>query len=125
MGRICWALLILLLLLGTPASSQYVAAIQACSRDVVVFCGSDRTEGNRLAECSKAHFQDFTESCKAALVKITAVRKACEVDIQQQCPGLKPGAGRILLCVKQHFGAMSEPCKDAIGHAAERKGQAR
>jgi hypothetical protein len=69
----------------------------------------------------KGHFQDFTEPCKAALVRITAVRESCGVDIHQQCPDIKPGAGRILLCVKKHFAALSEPCKEAIGRAAERK----
>ena len=121
MGRIYWAFAILVLVSASPASSQYVPVIQACSRDVVVFCGPDRTDGSRLAECTKAHFQDFTEPCKAALVKITAVRRACGVDIQQQCTRVKAGAGRILLCVKQHFAALSEPCKDAIGQGAERK----
>jgi hypothetical protein len=72
-------------------------------------------------ECVKAHFQDFTEPCKTALVKIAAVRESCGADIHEQCPALKPGAGRILLCVKKHFVALSEPCKEAIGRAAERK----
>ena len=121
MGRISGLLQYCALLLVSPAFGQYVAVIQQCSRDFVKFCGPDRSEGSRLAECTKAHFQDFAEPCKAALVKITEVRTACGLDIQQQCPGVKAGAGRILLCVKQHFAAMSEPCKDAIGHAAEPK----
>src|SRR6266542_5921317 len=74
-----------------------------------------------LMECVKAHFQDFTEPCKAVLVRIAAVRESCGVDIHKQCPAIKPGAGRILLCVKKHFAALSEPCKEAIGRAAERK----
>ena len=123
MRRIFWVFAILVFL-GSPASSQYVPVIQACSRDVVAFCGRDRTDGSRLAECTKAHFQDFTEPCKAALVKTTAVFKACGLDIQQKCTRVKAGAGRILLCVKQHFAAMRQPCKDAIGHAAERTGRA-
>jgi len=78
-------------------------------------------DGRRLGECTKAHFLDFTEPCKAALMKIAAVRKACGGDIEAQCPAVKLGGGRILLCVKQHFAALSQPCKDAIGQAAERK----
>jgi Cysteine rich repeat len=120
-GRIYWALAMLALVLVSPAFGQYVGVIQACSRDVVKFCAPDRPEGSRLIECTEAHFQDFTEACKAALVKIAAVREACRADIQEQCSGVKPSAGRILLCVKEHFAALSEPCKDAIGHAAERK----
>jgi hypothetical protein len=119
-GKIYCASALLALLLVSPAVGQYVAVIQACSRDIVEFC-ADRQERSRLTECTEAHFQDFTEPCKAALVRITAVREACGVDIQEQCPGVKPSAGRILMCVKQHFAALSEPCKDAIGHAAERK----
>jgi hypothetical protein len=72
-------------------------------------------------ECVKAHFTDFTEPCKAALVRIAVVRKSCGADINEQCPAIKPGAGRILLCVKKHFAALSEPCKEAIGRAAERE----
>ena len=120
-GRIYSAFAIIALLLVSPAFGQYVAVIQACSRDVLEFCASDGAKGSRLTECTKAHFQEFTEPCKAALVKIRAVREACGADIQKQCPGVRPGAGRILMCVKRHFAALSEPCKDSIGHAAERK----
>jgi hypothetical protein len=119
-GRIYWAFAIMVLLLASPAFGQYVAVIQACSRDVLEFCAPDRAEGSRLTECTKAHFQQFTEPCKAALVKITAVREACGADIAEQCPDVKPVAGRILICVKEHFAALSERCKDSIGHAAER-----
>ena len=125
MGKSFWAFAILVLLSVSPASSQYVAVIQACSRDIVKACGPDRVDGRRLGECTKAHFLDFTEPCKAALMKIAAVRKACGGDIEAQCPAVKLGGGRILLCVKQHFAALSQPCKDAIGQAAERKVRAR
>jgi len=121
MGRIYWAFVIAALLFVPPAFGQYVSVIQACSRDVVEFCAPNKPEGNRLAECTEAHFLDFTEPCKAALVKIAAVRQACGADVREQCPGVKPSAGRILLCVKRHFSALSEQCRDAIGHAAERK----
>jgi Cysteine rich repeat len=76
-------------------------------------------------ECVNAHFQDFTEPCKAALVKLAAVRESCRADIHEQCPAIKPSAGRILLCIKRHFTSLSEPCKEAIGRAAERKVGAR
>ena len=122
MGRIYWACLTFVLLSVSPdAFGRYVAVIQACSRDIAEFCAPDRPEGSRLAKCTEAHFQDFTEPCQAALVNIAAVREACGENIREQCPGVKPGAGRILLCVKEHFAALSEPCKEAIGHAAERK----
>lgn len=123
MGRICLAFLISALPFVDSAFGQYVAVIQACGRDVVKFCAPDKPEGSRLAECIEAHFLDFTEPCKTALVKVAAVREACGVDIREQCPGIKPSAGRILLCVKGHFAALSVQCKDAIGHAAVRKAQ--
>ena len=109
------------LLTTSPSFGQYVPAIQACNRDLMKFCAGGQQGTDPLAECVKMHFEDFNESCKAALVRIAAVRDACRADVQKQCATLKPGAGRILLCVKQHFAALSEPCKDAIGHAAERK----
>ena len=90
----------------------------ACSRDVSVFCNAANFDGNRLAECTKAHFEKFHEPCKTALVRIAAVREACRSDIQAQCSGVKLGSGRLLLCVKRHFSALSEPCKGAIGNAA-------
>jgi hypothetical protein len=58
-------------------------------------------------DCVKAHFQDFTEPCKAALVRVAAVREACGVDIDERCPAIKPGAGRILLCIKKHFASLA------------------
>jgi hypothetical protein len=121
MGRIYSAFAMLALISVSPAFGQYAAVVQACSRDVVEFCAPDRPEGTRLTECIATHFQDFSDRCKTALVKIAAVREACGVDIQEQCPGVKPTAGRILLCVKRHFAALSELCKDAIGSAATRK----
>ena len=121
MGRIYWAFVAATLLYVPPAFGQYVAVIQACSRDVVEFCAPDRPEGGRLAKCTQAHFQDFTEPCQAALVKIAAVREACGENIREQCPGVKPSAGRILMCVKEHFAALSDQCKQAIGLAATRK----
>jgi hypothetical protein len=123
-GRIYRAFAILALLTVSPAFGQYVPVIQACSRDLVEFCAPDRPDGSRLAECTETHFQNFTERCKAALVKIGAVRDACKPDIQEQCSGVKPSAGRILLCIKAHFAALSKPCKDAIGHAAARNARA-
>jgi len=123
MGRIYWPVLIFGLLLVSPTlgQGQYVAVIQACNRDVVQFCAPDRPDGIRLAKCTQTHFQDFSESCKAALVKIASQIDACGEDIHEQCPGIRPSAGRILLCVKQHFISLSDSCKAAIGNAAEQK----
>jgi hypothetical protein len=109
------------LVLVSPALGQYVAVIQACNRDVVEFCAPERPDGIYLAKCTEAHFQDFSETCKAALVKIASVTDACGTDVQEQCPGVRPSAGRILLCVKRHFASLSDTCKDAIGQAAQRK----
>ena len=116
MGKGCWAFAAFLLSVGS-ASGQYITAKLTCSRDVTEFCSAARSEGNRFAECAKAHFLEFGEPCKTALVKIAAVREACQADIREQCHAIKPGAGRLLLCVKKHFSALSEPCRDAIGQA--------
>jgi hypothetical protein len=105
----------------SPAFGQYVDVIQSCNRDVLEFCVPTQRGGDRLTECIKAHFRDFTEPCQSALVRIAGVRESCGVDIQEHCPTIKPTSGRILLCVKKHFSALSDQCKDAIGHAAERK----
>src|SRR5262245_29116732 len=74
-----------------------------------------------LSLSDKAHFEEFSEPCKVALLKIAATREACRTDIGDKCPGLKLGAGRLFLRVKKHFSALSEPCKDAIGHAAAKR----
>jgi hypothetical protein len=120
-GRYYLAFAIFVLLSVSPALGQYVAVIEACSRDVTVSCAPAQPGRGPLMECVKAHFQDFTEPCKAALVSIAGVRDSCGMDIREQCPAIEPGAGRILLCVKEHFAALSESCKEAIGRAAERK----
>ena len=112
---------LLLLVAMTPASGQYVTVIEACTRDVTKFCHAPQPQRNFLAECIEAHFQDFNEQCRTALVRTAAVREACRADIAQQCPTARPGAGRILLCVKKHFAALGQSCKDAIGRAAELK----
>ena len=124
-GKIYWAFAVCVLMLSASSSfGQYVSVIQGCTGDVMKFCAAGQRGADPLAECVKAHFDNFSQPCKAALVRIASVREACEVDIQKHCPTAEPGAGRILLCVKQHFAAMSEQCKEAIGHAAERKARA-
>ena len=115
------AFAILVLVSVTPALGQYLMVIEACSKDVSNSCGPAQPSRGPLMECVKVHFQEFTEPCKAALVRIAVVRESCGGDIHEKCPATKPGAGRILLCVKKHFAALSEPCKEAIGRAAERK----
>src|SRR5262249_7675318 len=102
-GRICFAFSVLVLLSVSFASCLYVAAIMACSRDVAGFCNAAKSVGDRLAECTKAHFEEFSEPCKVALLKIAATREACRPDIGEKCPGVKLGAGRLFLCVKEHF----------------------
>ena len=121
MRRTCLILAVFVLAWPASASAQYVAAIQACSRDAVRLCNDAASDGDRLAECAKAHFQDFSEPCRSALVAIAGVRSACRTDIGERCPGLKLGAGRLLLCVKEHFSALSEPCKNEIGQAAVKR----
>src|SRR5262249_1130046 len=111
----------LVLLSLSSASGQYVRAILDCSRDVAGFCNAAKSEGNRLAKCTKAHFEEFSEPCKTALVKIATVREASQPDIRQRSPAIKPGAGRLLPCVKKHFSALSEPCQDAIGDAIAKR----
>jgi hypothetical protein len=111
----------LVLLSVSPAFAQYVRIIQACSQDVTHSCAPAPLESRPLVECVRAHFQDFSEPCKAALVQIPAVLKSCGEDIDKQCPGVEPSAGRILICVKQRYAALREPCKEAIGRAAERE----
>ena len=121
MRRIYLPFATLLLLSASPSFGQYGAAIQVCTRDFATRCSAGQPAASPLVECVEKHFQDFSELCQAALVRIGAVREACASDIQQQCPTIKPGAGRILLCIKQRFAVLSEPCKDAIGHAAEHR----
>ena len=117
-----WLIFAMLVLVSVaPAFAQYVRVIQACSRDVTHSCAPVLSGARPLVECVRAHFQDFTELCQAALTRIPEVLKSCGDDIQRQCPGVEPSAGRILICVKEHFAALSEPCKEAIGHAAERE----
>ena len=119
MGSLAFAMFVLLLV--SPAFGQYIAVIESCSQDVTNSCAPAQRGRSSLVGCVKAHFQDFSEPCKAALVRIAAVRESCGADIHERCPTIKPGAGRILLCVKKHFAALSEPCKEVIGRAAERK----
>jgi hypothetical protein len=112
--------ILLLLQLSVPSAfGQYVTIIAACTRDVTKFCQAAQPQRNSLVECIEAHFQDFQEQCRTALVQTAAVREACRADIEQQCATARPGAGRIVLCVKKHFAALGQSCKDAIGRAAE------
>jgi hypothetical protein len=107
--------------LSASATAQIAGAISACTEDLSKFCNAGESRGNRLAECSNAHFQEFSEPCKTGLVKLAGVLNVCRADIRKQCPGIKLGAGRLLLCVKKHFSNLSEPCKSAVGSAAAKR----
>ena len=120
MARSCLLFATLLLFSVSPAFAQYSRVIQACSQDVTRSCAPAASGARPLVECIRAHFQDFTEPCQAALLQIPEVLKSCGDDIEKQCPGVVPAGGRVVLCVKRHFAALSEPCKEAIGRAAER-----
>ena len=108
-----------LMLSGSSSFGQYVS-VQACTGDVMKFCAAGQQGAAPLTECVKAHFDNFSEPCKGALVKIAAVREACGADIQKHCPAVKPGRPHPTVC-QTTIAAMSERCKEAIGHAAERK----
>src|SRR5262249_1016538 len=64
---------IFVLLSASPAFGQYAAVIQACSRDLMQLCAPAQRGGTPLTECVTVHFQEFTEPCKAALVRIAPV----------------------------------------------------
>jgi hypothetical protein len=51
-----------------------------------VLSGRATAQRNFLAECIEAHFKNFNEQCRTALVRTAAVREACKADIEQQCP---------------------------------------
>jgi hypothetical protein len=108
------------LVLASPASAQYSAAILACRFDAKGICGGTLPESGQLAGCIKRNFEKLAEPCQAALVGIATVREDCAADIEQQCPRTKPGESRLLFCVKAHYAALSEGCRDAIGQEAER-----
>ena len=120
MRRSCLAFAVAALFSASPASAQYSVVIAACRLDAKGVCAGAVPEGGQFAACIERNFQMLAEPCKAALVRLDAVRDACMADLQQQCPGTRPGAGRLLLCVKAHYAALSRSCRDAIGHAAER-----
>jgi hypothetical protein len=119
--HLTFPILLLLQFSVSSAFGQYVTVIAACTRDVTKFCQAAQPQRSSFVECIEAHFQDFHEQCRTALVQTAVVREACKADIEQQCPAARPGAGRILVCVKKHFATLGQSCKDAIGHAAELK----
>jgi hypothetical protein len=59
----------------SSAFGQYVTVISACTRDVTKFCQAAR---NSFVECIDAHFQDFHEQCRTALVETATVREALQ-----------------------------------------------
>jgi hypothetical protein len=82
MGRPCLALVVLALLSISPALGQYSAVIKSCQWDSRHICGRVLPDGGQLSQCIEANFQALSEPCKAALVRIAAVRESCERDIQ-------------------------------------------
>ena len=126
MGRPLLAIPLFVLLSVSSAFGQYVDVIAACRRDVTTVCGApSQPGGDQRINCVKLHFQDFTEPCQVALMRIARVPESCGKDIQEQCRGVTLKAGRTLLCVKGHFASLSESCKEAIGRAAVRKARTR
>jgi hypothetical protein len=50
------------------------SVIRACTRDLVTYCSAGQPAASPPLECAKSRFQDFSELCQAALVKIEPVR---------------------------------------------------
>ena len=82
MAYLAFAVCVLMLSVSS-SFGQYVSVIQACTGDVMKFCAAGQHEAGSPTECVKAHFEDFTEHCKAALVRIAAVHDACGTDISR------------------------------------------
>lgn len=96
------------------AIAQGTVLRQACGADLQQHCAGVQPGEGRLRACVKAHFADFSEPCKQALLSSVAVVRACKPDVQRTCAGVEPGGGRIQACMKDHFTEYSEPCKQAI-----------
>jgi hypothetical protein len=108
------ALAFLLLLAPANGMAQQAAVRQACGAEIQQHCARLQPGEGRIRACVEAHFAEFSEPCKQALLNSVAVVKSCKADVQRTCPGVQPGGGRIQACMKDHFAEYSEPCKQAI-----------
>jgi len=109
------------LILGSGAMAQQLAAAKACAGDVKSLCAGVQPGEGRIKACVKDHFKDLSEPCQAVLLKAAAIGKACRGDVKQFCADVKPGGGRIEACVKEHLADLSDPCKDALSQVSAGK----
>ena len=106
-----------LLLAPARAMAQQAAVRKACDADIEQHCAEVQPGAGRIKACVEAHFGEFSEPCRQALLSNVTVVKACEADVQRTCSGIAPGGGRIQACMKDHIAEYSEPCKRAIATA--------
>jgi hypothetical protein len=107
-----------LMLEGSIATAQTRAAVKACAADIETHCGKFPPGGRESAECVKAHRNDFSQKCQAAMQQAKEVAKECAADIKQNCSNVKPGGSRIEHCLQAHLTGLSDVCKAAISGTA-------
>jgi len=109
-----------ILLWGSAAMAQDMAARDACRNDVVAKCGS-QSDPAQVRACVKEHFSEFSETCQSLLLKARATETVCRADFDKYCPNVVPGGGRVGACMREHKADLSDACKNALAEAAAGK----
>lgn len=87
---------------------------EACKADFEKFCKDAKGGPGEKMNCMKEHEKDFSEGCKAGMVKAREdfmKQHPCAAETEKLCPGMKPGDGKFAACVKEHEKDFSGTCK--------------
>jgi len=91
-------------------------ARRICAADISARCAAAQGKEG-IHACVKEHLNDLSESCRAGLARLAAIKRDCAADIKRHCAEVRPGRGRVEACLKPALGNLSDACKDALAAA--------
>jgi len=96
-----------------------------CSKEIAGFCGDVPLGGGRVLSCLKAHEDELSMGCRAALAEGAATIDSalgdanffgakCARDLKDNCADVQPGEGKMLACLTDNIMRVTKRCVDAL-----------
>jgi hypothetical protein len=89
-----------------------------CADDIAEFCGAVTPGAGRLALCMRAHEDQFSRVCQAALDRVSSTLERSAARVTEICwnevRALCGDTDRVGLCVAQKKASLSPPCETIV-----------
>jgi OOP family OmpA-OmpF porin len=96
-----------------------------CSQEIAGFCADVPLGGGRVLSCLRAHEDELSIGCQAALAEGAATIDSalgdanffgakCARDLKDNCADVQPGEGKMLACLTDNIKFVTKRCVDAL-----------